>query len=229
MTGLTLRAVADDLWTVDAEPVRFFTFPYALRMTIIRLADGSLFLHSPTQLGDPLRSELAALGPVQHIVSPNKLHHLYLADWGAAYPKADLYAPPRLSAKRKDVRFTKELTDAPEPAWRLDIDQHVVRGSWFMEEVVFFHRSSRTLILGDLIENHDPELFSPVQRWIARRNRMFGETPVNYRWSFRDRVKARAGVERMLAWEPHRVIVMHGRCIDEDVDAFLRTAFGWVL
>ena len=36
--------------------------------------------------------------------------------------------------------------------WQLDIDQVVFRGSFAMEEVVFFHRASRSAIFGDLIQ-----------------------------------------------------------------------------
>ena len=32
-----------------------------------------------------------ALGPVRHLVSPNKLHHLFLGAWQARFPDAKLW------------------------------------------------------------------------------------------------------------------------------------------
>lgn len=43
-----------------------------------------------------------------------------------------------------------------------DIDQAVFRGSIAMDEVVFFHRASRTAIFGDLIQ----EIIAAALRWI---------------------------------------------------------------
>ena len=100
-----------------------------------------------------------------------------------------------------------------------------------MTEVVFFHRATRTVILGDLIENHDPRLMSPVQQVFARFNRMLaprGETPRNFRLSFVRRSRARDAVERILAWEPRHVILMHGPCVRDSGTAFLRYGLRWL-
>lgn len=230
--GSELHQMAPDLWTLDGEPISFFSFPYALRMTIIRLADGSLFLHSPVQLSDTRRVMVDSVGEVRFIVSPNKIHNLYLGHWASAYPDAKLYAPPGLRKRRSDLEFDGELTDTAEPAWESDLRQCVVRGSVFMEEVLFFHIASSTLIVGDLIENHDARRFSRWQRVVGRLNRMLapnGETPVNYRLSFTNRKRARSCLERVLSWQPRQVVVMHGPCILEDADAFLKRGFAWAL
>jgi hypothetical protein len=81
----------------------FYGLPYSTRMAVIRLSDGSLFVWSPVALSTALRAAVDALGPVRHLVSPNALHHLFLAEWTSAYPEARLYASPpivRRTAKR---------------------------------------------------------------------------------------------------------------------------------
>ncbi len=65
-----------------------------------------------------------------------------------------MYAPPGLAQRKPDLRFDAELSDDPDPAWAADIDQVIFRGSLAMEEVVFFHRESRTAIVCDLIQRH---------------------------------------------------------------------------
>ncbi len=226
-----LRKVDARIWTLEGAPIRFLSFPYELRSTIVDLGDGSLFVHSPVQLSIAARS-VEALGQVAYIVAPNKLHHLFLREWAVAYPDARLYAPPGLRRKRPDLPFSADLCDHPEQAWKSSLHQRVVRGSFFMEEVVFFHRSSRTLILGDLIENHDPRRLGAVHRAIARANAMLapnGSTPRNYRLSFLRRAGARRTVKEILSWEPRRVVVMHGPCVEENAPQFLQKAFGWLL
>ena len=120
----------------------FHGFPYSTRMAVIRLSDGSLFVWSPIAISDHICTSVGALGPVRHLVSPNALHHLFLADWKSAFPAARVYASPRLRRKRKDLAFDADLGDAPYPDWAPDIDQVVMHGSFALTEVVFFHRSS---------------------------------------------------------------------------------------
>jgi len=140
------------IWIANRPVVSFYGFPYSTRMAVIRLSDGSLFVWSPVALSAALRAVVDALGPVRHLVSPNALHHLFLAEWTSAYPDARLYASPRLRRKCQDLSFNAELGDVPEPAWAGDIDQVVLHGSFALTEIVFFHRHSRTALFADLIQ-----------------------------------------------------------------------------
>jgi hypothetical protein len=74
-------------------------------MALIRLTDGSPFAWSPVRLSTALRREVDSLGAIRYLVSPNALHHLFLAEWKSAYPGARLYAAPGLQRKRRDLAF----------------------------------------------------------------------------------------------------------------------------
>jgi len=219
------------IWIADGPAVPFFTMPYPLRMSVIRLENGDLFIHSPIQPDDELMNAVAALGRVRHLVSPNKLHHLYMSDWKARFPGALLYASPGLRAKRKDIVFDTALGDEGPAAWAGQIDQRVFRGSFFMEEVVFFHRASRTLILADLIENFPADHFTGWQKWLAR---MIGIVqpdvgmPRDWRLTVLNRKRARECIAAIAAWKPEKIIVAHGDCIEENAGAALKRAFGWL-
>jgi hypothetical protein len=235
---MSLKRFADDIWFIDGGTIPYWappipvSFTYAQRSVVIRLRDGSLIINSPVKWRPDLKPKVDALGRVAHLVTPNKLHHLNVSDWVRAYPAAGLHAPPGLSRKRPDLRIDSVLGDVAPASWAGEIDQMVFRGSFFMDEVVFFHRATRTLVLGDLIENHEPSvLSSSAQRFWARRNAMLapdGSTPKNFRLSFLRRDLARACLRRMLDWEPERVIVLHGRCAEQDASGFLNRAFGWL-
>ena len=228
---MRLNKLADGIWALDGNPISFLTFPYEIRSIVIEIGRGELFVYSPVQIS-AARLLKALPGQVKYIASPNKLHHKFLGDWKKAFPEANLYAPPGLKAKRPDLSFYKELADKPEPEWQEVLRQKVVRGSWFMSEVVFFHEPSETLILGDLIENHNPRRFGWLHRAIGLANAMLapnGTTPRNYRWTFFRREEVRQDLQQILNWNAKRVVMAHGPIVEIGAQEFLRNAFQWAL
>jgi hypothetical protein len=236
-----LKPVADGVWIVDGPAVSLSImgaqFPYPTRMTVVRLRDGGLWCHSPVALDDALRSQIEALGPVRHLVSPNKLHYVSIAAWHAVWPQAKAWASPgvreRAAEHGQQLRFDADLEDAPPADWAADIDQLVFQGSRQLPEVVFFHRASATLVLADMIENFETERMDLRWRWLVKATGAAdpdGSTPRDIRmtfWGHRD--EARACLQRMLAWRPERVILAHGRWYEQDGTAELERAFRWLL
>lgn len=94
-TGL-LQAIADDLWLVDGPVVSFYGFAYSTRCAIARLEGGALWIWSPVELTPELEAAVRRCGEVRWLVSPNKLHHLFLPAWLRALEGARAYAPPGL-------------------------------------------------------------------------------------------------------------------------------------
>jgi hypothetical protein len=230
---MQLHQVAEDLWTYEGSRVSFYGFPFPTRMSVVRLSSNRLWIHSPEKLNDALREELSMLGRVAYLVSPNKLHHLFLDAWLDAYPEAKSYAAPGLVKKRPDLRFDAELSERAEDIWAAEIEQTLFRGSPLMEEAVFFHKASRTLILTDLIENFDPDSLNRWQRVLAHWAGILapkGKTPLDWRLSFRlrGRVKAREALELMISWQPENILLSHGHCIFGGGVSFLVDSFSWL-
>ncbi len=229
---MLLAKIATDLWIYEGETVSFYGYPYTTRMTVVRLTENSLWIHSPEKLTKQLQAELATIGEVRYLVSPNHLHHLFLPEWIAAYPQARNYAAPGLKKKRPDIHFDKELADHAETEWSKDIDQLIFRGSFAMQEVIFFHRPSRTLILTDLIENFPQDHFQGWQKHIAKFAGILapdGKAPIDFRLSFLfGKPKARAARDRMFDWQPQNIILSHGQCIFGEGEKYMRKAFAWV-
>lgn len=230
-----LQPVGEELWLVEGPLVSFYGFPYPTRSVIARLPGGELWVWSPVELDDALRRAVNALGTVAYLVSPNAIHHLYLQDWAGEWPRAQLWAPRSTREKRHDLEFAGTLTDEPPGVWSDEIDQAWFRGSPLLDEVVFFHRRSRTAVLADLSENF-PEAFlrrhwRAWQRPIARLWKIvegYGYAPLEWRLSWRDRDSGRRALEKLLSWEPERVIMAHGTWQDGDGTAYLRKAFAWL-
>ncbi len=129
-----LEQMDEALWVVEGQIVSFLGAPYPTRSAIVRLQNGDLWVWSPVKLTAELRAGVDRLGPVRHLVSPNKLHHLYLPEWKAAFPGAQLWGPRSTIRKRPDLEFGEPLQSEPPRAWLADIDQAWFRGSFAMDE-----------------------------------------------------------------------------------------------
>lgn len=230
-----LEQLGQDLWVADGGTVSFFGFDYPTRMVVVRLDDGGLWLWSPIEPGGGIIEEVSALGAVRHLVSPNKLHHLFLAAWSERFPDAKLWGTASTISRFGELRFSGTLTDDPPPDWAGQIDQYHFANSSFLDEVVFFHRQSRTAIIADLsqpfsegfLKRHWPWWL----RWIARRAKMvegWGYPPVELRFTFRHRASASAKVRALIAAEPKRVVVAHGEMVRSGGAAYLKRAFSWL-
>jgi len=222
-----LKQIAEGLW-VEARRLRFLGIETGTRMTVVRLADGGLFVHSPVSLDGETRKAVDALGPVKAVVAPSGFHHLYVGEWMRAYPDAIVCACPGLERKRGDLRWSRVLGDEPEPEWRGEIEQVFFGARKLESEVVFFHRASRTLICADAIFNlasHPSRLTRVVARLMG--NRRPGATLLE-RLLIRDRAAAREQIDRMLAWNADRIVLAHGDLIETGGTEVLRRAYAWL-
>lgn len=226
-----LEEFGHSLYVAGGPTVSFLGFPYPTRMAVARLSDGSAWVWSPIALTPELERAVDAIGPVCHIVSPNKIHHLFLKEWVERWPDARLHAPPGLARRKPELHFDAELEDEADPAWAADIDQTIFRGSIAMEEVAFFHRPSRTAIFCDLVQRHDPAQMKGLKGMLMRLDGLVGErgsTPREWRASFVRRQPARAARERALAWEPERLVIAHGACAQQNATQILARALAWI-
>lgn len=232
----TLKPVAPGVWIVDGPAIRFWRLPFPTRATVVRLANGELWVHSPTHLTEDLRAQLDALGPVRHLIAPNWIHYAHVGHWQAAWPEAMAWAAPgvaaRAAGKGVAMRIDRDLGPAAEAPWAGEIAQMIVAGSAVHREAVFFHIASRTLIVTDLIENFETARLAWWMRPLVRLGGIAdpnGGMPRDMRATFRDRNALRQAVETMIAWNPERVILAHGRWYESDGAAELRRAFRFVL
>jgi hypothetical protein len=135
-------------------------------------------------------------------------------------------------AASRILAFGATLADAREPERAADIDQVVLHGSFYLTEVVFFHRHSHTALFADLIQNFPRDWFKGWRGVIARLGGIVAPNPSaprDWRASFLDRGAARAALDRVLAWPIERVLIAHGDLPTEDGAVFVRRAFAWLL
>lgn len=221
-----LERIDHDLWVVNTD-FSMGLLDFGGRMTVLRLPDGALWLHSVVAIDDALAAALAELGEVKHLVAPNAFHHLFAADAQERYPDATLYAPRALVDKRDDLSVDVVLEgDTPPEAWGDALDMRVMEGAPTIDEAVFFHRASQSLILCDLVFHiHEGGWLS---RLVFRMLGVFGRLKQSPLWRFsftEDRDAAAASLRPMWGWDFERVILAHGRIV-EGPDAKARLAEG---
>ena len=229
-----LQQLQKTLWIAEGEIVSFYGAPYPTRSVIARLGNGGLWIWSPVKLSPPLRSAVNQLGPVHHLVSPNKLHHLYLREWKNAYPEASLWGPQSTIRKCAGLNFQVALRDQPPPEWLGEIDQAWFCGSFAMDEIVFLHRPTGTAIVADLIQTFSDRFLNEHWGWLGFLARLDGLTenkacaPLEWRLSFLNRAPARRARDKVLRWNCERVIVAHGELPQSNGHSVLVKSFRWL-
>jgi hypothetical protein len=224
-----LRPLADDLWVAERRQ-RFWGLEVGSRMTVVRLDDGSLWLHSSLPLDAGLRRQLDELGPVRHAVAPNRFHHLHAGEVARHYPATKLWIGPGVEKKRPDLIHEAVLGDVAPAPWRGQLDQLFFRGRPLENEVVFLHRASKTLVMCDLAFNFGPEA-PPLTRMLMRVLGGFGRLEPSRLdpLLIEDRAAARACMERIVGWDFDRVIVAHGEVLEGGGPEALRRGYHWLL
>lgn len=226
-----LQEFANQIWIAGGNTVKVAGFAYETRMAVIRLPGRALFIWSPVALDPALRAAVDELGTVRHIVAPNSLHHLFLSEWIAAYPEAQVHAAPGLRKKRADIAFHHDLDDTPAPDWAGDIDQVVVGGNLITAEVVFFHWPSKTTLFTDLIQQFPHDGFRGWRRLLARLDLMTEDRPTvprKFRLAFVNRTSARTALRHIRSWPAENLLMAHGNPIEQDGQAAIEHAFRWL-
>ncbi len=218
--------IPNQIWTVSV-PFKFLGLPIGARMTVVKLSNGGVFIHSPVGLDDKIKTEIKNIGPVACVVSPSHMHHLFLAEYFQAYPFAKIYASPGLPEKRRDLKFNYILKDAPEEQWALDLAQMLFLGGESLREIVFYHRVSRTLIVADLIMNFREESLPFMTRFVFKKMGLLnGPTlPTDFNPSAQEKAQVRLSVKRILEWDFDKIILSHGELVPQDGKKVFQEAF----
>jgi hypothetical protein len=233
MVTPALQTWADNVFIVEGPQVRDMGVMFTTRMTIVKLTDGALWVDSPVPVPFETLVRIMDLGPVRYLVAATPRHVWRLDAWHALFPEAQLWVPrpTPFTLKKGDWSFTGILGDKPLGTWASDLDQLAFKGNPLIEEVLCFHRASRTVILDDLIQVHPKVRGKPLRNALFRAEGVaapHGGVGLEIRLSFTNRDLARQSLERLLSWDFDRLIIAHGTCIHRDAKPFVERAFAWL-
>lgn len=215
-----LREIAPELWVAE-QPFKYFGLNVGTRMTVIRLKNRELAVISPIKVDQAIASQLDQLGTVNHIIAPNLYHYLFASDIKTRYPNATFWATSGLELKQPNLPIDRLINDDAgnilhgleyvlfDGFKTLDLS-----GFNALNEYVFFHNASRTLILTDTAFHFDAS-FPALTQFAAI---LLGGYE-SLRPSLLERVattekqKVSKSVQKILNWDFERVIMAHGSIV----------------
>ena len=172
-------------------------------------------------------------GPIRYLVAATPRHVWRLATWHTLFPDAQLWVPrpTPFTLQKGSLPLTGILKDMPPSDWSVDFDQLAFRGNPLIEEVFFFHKASRTVILGDFIQMHPSIKGQPLHNTLFRLEGVAsppGGVGLDFRLSFTNRKLARQSLDKLLSWDFDKLIIAHGACIEKDARLVVERAFHWL-
>src|SRR5436190_22106227 len=143
--GAAWRQITDDV-VVMSFPWHVFRIDFARNVTLLRLRDGRVVIHSSA----PFRAEdIAAIrgfGEPAWLVDATLLHDTFAKEGRAALPDLQYLAPDGFA---KASGLPTQSLDLPPADWAGEIDVLKIDGTKKNEHALF-HRRSRTLVVADL-------------------------------------------------------------------------------
>ena len=225
-----MEKLLEDIW-VHGDSFKIGPVDGTIRMTVVRLtedgseggSEGKLWIHSPTPISAELKRQIDELGSVEALVAPNNGHNLFYMEWVMAYPSAARFVARRIPEKLPTLGHYEVLSNAAANPWPNDFDLEVMDGVPFFDECAFLHRSSKSLILTDFVQDHREEHTNGVSRLMMKL--VMGPIgfkdiclapPLKMGFMIKNRRLLTDFVHKVLDWEFDRIIVTHGQILDAE-------------
>lgn len=217
------RKLDENIWEITGE----WRTKFARRMTVVRLADGQVFIHNPFHLRQNEIKWLESLGQVSMIVAPNVFHTTDAGWMKTQFPSARLFVPERKLSNFVRDGFEAFDTEAEFPDHIASELLYIPSQGTSVQEAIFFHQPSKTLILTDLAFNM-PDIYHGFERLIMKWNGVggrFGPTRL-LKWVFtKNQSDLLETYRQILALDFQRIIVNHGNVLEFRGEKSVRDIF----
>ena len=228
-----LHEFTKNIWLADGPIVRDTGAYFTTRMTIVKLSNGAIWISSPVPVSFATLKAISELGDVRYLIAATPRHIWRLDSWHTLFPKAELWAsrPTLFTLRKGDLPISGYLTDTPADAWSDDFEQLEFKGNPLLSEVLFFHPSTHTVLLDDIIMRNPVMEGKPVTNLIFKLGGVQypdGGVTMDMKMTFINRSLARQSLARLLSWDFDKLIIAHGPCIESDAKQYIKRAFQWL-
>ena len=216
-----MKPLADNLWLLHY-PLRLLGADLHRNVAVLRLASGDLVIHSTGPFTPADVGAINTLGRPRWVMDTMLRHDTFARNGREAFPDAAFLAPEGFAGR---VGFPT-LPLVNQAGWGNEVEILRLQGVPSMEEHVVLHRSTRTLIVADLIFNFGPECTAWTHLLLSAAVGKKHDPGMarSIRWTARDRDALRASLARMMAWDFDRLIVGHGAVIETEAKAQVAAA-----
>ncbi len=201
------RQIADDV-VVMSFPLRAFGIDFRRNVTLLRLADGRVVVHSTAPFTQKDVAAIRRFGEPAWLLDATLLHDTFVKDGRAALPALPYLAP---NGFEKASGVAAQPLDPPPSAWSGEIDAVKIEGTKKNEHALF-HRRSRTLVVADLFFSF-PAQTRGWARFFARHimrlpAQLFGVS-VFFRLMISEKQVFTRSVRTLLDWDFERIVLAH--------------------
>ena len=219
-----MNPVAENVWTLKY-PLPVLGNNFGRTVTVVRLRSGKLVIHSTGPFAALEIQAIRELGEPGWLLDATLFHDSFAKEGCRAFERVPYLAPPGF----RNVAEVQTRSLYPPPAeWGEELQVQPLAGMPKVQEHVFFHRPSRTLIVCDMFFNFGRSA-SAWSRFFAR-YLMGLKNGVGmsafFRMSIKDRAAFIESVRPMLGWDFERIIVGHGDVIAADAQRVFREELG---
>jgi len=224
--NVTVVRELDPKFCIFSAPFGILFLRIGGRSTAIKLNSGGVWLLASTPLNAVTKAKLEEMGPVEYIVAPDGVHHLFLKDYKAAYPEAKLIGvePHVKKYEGKPLKFDGFYGVDPEDTkygYEDEIDAVYFSGHQ-NKDVAFFHKESQTLIEADLLFNlpakeqySKVKSFNPLAGLVSP-----GPTSGLHKRALKslctDVESFKKSANAVAKWDIKRIIPCHGEVVETD-------------
>ncbi|MGB3514160.1 MAG: DUF4336 domain-containing protein [Microcoleaceae cyanobacterium] len=231
-----LRKIDINIWVAE-QPLRYFGLSVGTKMTVVRLGNGELAVISPIEIDKEIFEQLKQMRNVKHIIAPNLFHYLFLSDFKNIYPEAKVYAVSGLKIKKPDLPIDLILDDNQyDFCGELEylsfegLNTFLPSGASPLNEYVFFHGKSKTLIVTDIAFYFD-ENFPLIMNLLTKIMGGYKKLRPSFleQLGTKEKEKVKQSVLKILEWDFIRVIVAHGSIVEDDAKQKFKEGYEWFL
>lgn len=190
--------------------------------TYLRLESGKLIIHSTGPFIPQDVAAIRALGTPAWLVDSMLRHDTFAQEGRAAFSDLSYLVPPGFENMR--ALAAKPILPMPEE-WAGEIAVLRIEGMPKVDEHVFFHWPSRTIIVADLVFN-----FAPSGGWTAfMRETLMGvahhpDSARLYPLQIKDRTAYDRSIQQLFNWEFENIICGHDQPVIGNGKELLRQA-----
>ncbi|KAJ3487756.1 hypothetical protein NLI96_g3318 [Meripilus lineatus] len=237
MSDIVIREVTPEITTFSRPFTRFFgAFPMGGRSTAIKLTNGDVWVVASTPLSPETKETVDKMGKVEYILAADLDHHFFLTEWHNAYPDAKMIGVEGLSEKKQAESWKFLGSYGVDEAgtrygYEDEIEAHYFSG-FSKKDVAWFHKSSQTLIVADLIfnlpatEQYSKSRSSSKLAFFFPRFAPDSNFHKNFVWKEGANKEAmRQDARTVLEWDFQRIIMCHGDVIEVDAKSAWESAY----
>ncbi len=223
-----LEKIAPSLW-IHTQDFAMQGVEVGTRSILIEYAPEKLMLICPGPSSVPYAEHINALGQMAHIVAPNGFHHLYLPKAAKHWPEAQVWGPGAVKKKQPDVALTQLEPDFVFP-WQDTVKTLATRGT-LLQEYVFFHEASRTLVVTDLVFNvlHPKGWKAHLLTFVMGTRGKLACSRLIKRVALKDRAAFKQSLQTILKWDFERIVMAHGEVLEKNARNAFTQAMAFVL